>query len=402
MSKVKSKQEAVIQRVVCIVLDSVGVGELPDAESYGDRGANTVGNIAAAVPGGLHLPNLGDLGIGHLTPIAGVPPAPQPRGAYGRLAERSAGKDTTVGHWELMGVVSLKPFPTYPNGFPPELISAFEERIGRKILGNVPASGTVIVEELGPRHIQTGYPIVYTSADSVFQIAAHEAVIPVPELYRFCGIARGLLVGEHRVGRVIARPFIGEPGRFFRTANRRDFSASPPKRTVLDILKDAGHQVLGVGKIGDIFAMKGLTDSVHTEHNMDGLDKILQAMHGRFEGGLLLANLGDFDTRYGHRNNPKAYAEALEAFDARLPEILGALGQRDVLLITADHGCDPTIAHTDHTREHVPCLVTGAAVRPAVGLGTRSTFADVGATIAQLLRVQGPDVGTDFAEEILL
>lgn len=348
------------------------------------------------------MPNLGRLGIGHLTPIRGVPPVPQPKGAYGRLAEQSAGKDTTIGHWELMGLVSPNPFPTYPNGFPQELISAFEERMGRKALGNYPASGTVIIEELGRQHLQTGYPIVYTSADSVFQIAAHEEVISPSELYRICQIARELLVGEHRVARVIARPFIGEPGQFVRTANRRDFSALPPRPTVLDRLKQAGYQVMGVGKIGDIFAMKGLTDSIHTEDNRDGLDKILQAMHTIFERGLLLANLGDFDTRYGHRNNPQGYAQALEAFDARLPEIMRVLQERDILIITADHGCDPTIAHTDHTREYVPCLVTGASVRPAVDLGTRPTFADVGATIAQLMNVQKPDFGTGFAEEILL
>jgi len=389
------------QRVICIVLDSVGIGELPDAASYGDTGANTLGSIAAAMPSGLHLPNLGRLGIGHLTPIRGVPPTPSPSGAYARLAERSAGKDTLVGHWELMGVISPKPFPTYPKGFPEELISAFEERIGRKILGNYPASGTVIIEELGEEHLRTGYPIVYTSADSVFQVAAHEEVIPVPELYRICRIARELLTGEHRVARVIARPFIGKPGHFFRTANRRDFAAPPPKPTLLDALKQAGYQVIGVGKIGDIFSMRGLTDSLHTEDNMDGVDKLLQAMGTILERGLLLANLGDFDTRYGHRNNVQGYAQALEAFDDRLPEVTQSLQKEDILIITADHGCDPTIPHTDHTREYTPCLVAGEAVRSGVDLGTRPTFADVGATIAQLLRVRRPESGTSFAEEIL-
>jgi phosphopentomutase len=391
-----------IQRIICIVMDSVGIGELPDAASYGDAGANTIGNIAATVQGGLHMPNLASLGIGHLTPICGVPPVPCPEGAYARLAEKSAGKDSIVGHWELMGVISPQPFPTYPEGFPKELMSAFEEQIGRKTLGNYPASGTVIIEELGAQHIRTGYPIVYTSADSVFQVAAHEAVIPPPELYRICEIARGLLVGEHRVGRVIARPFVGEPGHFTRTPNRRDFSAPPPRPTVLDHLKQAGYQVIGVGKIGDVFSMQGLTDSVHTQDNMDGMDKTLQAMHTQLERGLLLANMGDFDTRYGHRNNAPAYARALEAFDARLAEVIQALHERDLLIITADHGCDPTIAHTDHTREYVPCLVTGASVRPAVDLGTRPTFADVGATIAQVLKVQRPDSGASFADAILL
>jgi phosphopentomutase len=269
-------------------------------------------------------------------------------------------------------------------------------------LGNYPASGTVIIEELGSQHIQTGYPIVYTSADSVFQIAAHERVIPPEELYHFCRIARELLVGEHRVGRVIARPFVGEPGQFLRTANRRDFTAPPPEPTLLDHLKEAGLQVIGVGKIGDIFSMRGLTDSIHSDDNMDGVDKVLDVMRSTLRRGLLLANLGDFDTRYGHRNNPPAYAEALEAFDARLPALLQVLRSSDVLFITADHGCDPTIPHTDHTREYVPCLATGEVVRPGVDLGTRPTFADVGATIAQLLSVQWPGVGTAFAEEILL
>jgi phosphopentomutase len=391
-----------IQRVVCIVLDSVGVGALPDAASYGDTGANTLGNIAAVVPGGLHLSHLGSLGIGHATHVSGVPPALHPRGAYGKLAEISAGKDTTVGHWELMGVPSPIPFPTYPNGFPQDLILAFEEGVDRKTLGNYPASGTVIIEELGRQHIDTGYPIVYTSADSVFQIAAHEEVIPVPELYRMCRIARDLLVGEHTVGRVIARPFVGESGQFVRTANRRDFAAPPPGPTVLDHVSQAGYQVVGVGKIGDIFTMKGLTDSIHTDNTMAGVDKILEVSNGILERGLLLANLGDFDTLYGHRNNPVAYARALEAFDARMPEILGSLRESDVLVITADHGCDPTIAHTDHTREYVPWLMTGTMLRPDVDLGTRPTLADVGATIAQLLKVQMPYFGTGLAEEILL
>jgi phosphopentomutase len=390
-----------VQRIICIVMDSVGIGELPDAGSYGDTGANTIGNIASVVSNGLQLPNLAGLGLGHLTSIRGVPPVETPEGAYARLAEQSAGKDTIVGHWELMGIISSEPFPTYPGGFPRELMSAFEERIGRKTLGNYPASGTVIIEELGRQHIQTGQPIVYTSADSVFQVAAHEEVIPPQELYRICEIARKLLVGEHRVGRVIARPFVGEPGHLTRTANRQDFSAPPPGPTVLDHLKQAGHQVIGIGKIGDIFSGQGLTESIHTEDNMDGMDKTLQAMHAQLERGLILANIGDFDTRYGHRNNAPAYARALEAFDARLGEVHQALRKDDVLIVTADHGCDPTIAHTDHTREYVPCLAIGDTVRPAIDLGTRPTFADVGATIAQILNVRKPDVGASFADEIL-
>ena len=387
------------RRVILIVLDSVGCGDAPDAAEYGDEGSNTLANTARAV-GGLNLPHLGRLGLGHVTPIQGVPPAESPAGAYGRLTEVSAGKDTTTGHWELAGVVLSQPFPTYPNGFPAELIAEFERRIGRGTLGNYPASGTVIIQELGEEHMRTGKPIVYTSADSVFQVAAHEEVIPVEELYRICQIARELLVGEHGVGRVIARPFIGRPGNFTRTERRRDFSLSPPRDTILDVLKAAGRQVMGVGKIEDIFAHRGLTQSNHTGNNMDGVDAILEFMAADGEG-LIFANLVDFDMLYGHRNNPRGYADALEAFDARLPQIEAALSEEDVLMITADHGNDPTTPSTDHSRERVPILVTGPNLRRNVNLGTRDSFADVAATIADLLGVTWEGPGQSFASALV-
>ena len=386
-----------VRRVVVIVLDSVGVGALPDAADYGDEGSNTLSHVASAM-GGLRLPNLQRLGLGHVTEILGVPPGPA-AGAYGRMAEASAGKDTTIGHWELMGVVSPRPLPTYPQGFPPEVIREFERRTGRRALGNYPASGTAIIEELGPEHLATGDPIVYTSADSVFQIAAHEEVISVDELYRICGIAREILSGEHNVGRVIARPFAGAPGRFARTSRRRDFSAPPPGPTVLDHIVAAGQTVWAVGKVEDIYAGRGISVAVHTRDNMDGVDQTLafMAQEGR---GLIMTNLVDFDMLYGHRNDAAGYAEALMAFDRRLPELRAALGPDDVLVITADHGCDPTTASTDHSREHVPLLACGGPIRANVALGTRSTFADLGATVAAWLGVEPPGHGASFAATI--
>jgi phosphopentomutase len=389
-----------VQRAILVVLDSVGIGGAPDAAQYGDEGANTLGNIARAV-GGLHLPNLARLGIGNLIPIEGVPPAERPVGAYGRLTEMSPGKDTTTGHWELAGVPLDSPFPTYPDGFPADLIAEYERRIGRRVLGNYPASGTVIIQELGEEHMRTGYPIVYTSADSVFQVAAHEEIIPIEELYRICGIARELLSGEHAVGRVIARPFVGQQrGAFTRTERRRDFSLPPPKPTILDRVKEAGLEVMGVGKIEDIFAHRGLTQSNHTGNNMDTLDAILQFV-SQGDRGLIFANLIDFDMLYGHRNNPRGYADTLEAFDRRLPELLAALRPGDLLILTADHGNDPTTPSTDHSREQVPLLLAGPQVRPGAELGTRSTFADVAATIAELLRVEPPPAGVSFARQAL-
>ncbi len=386
-----------LHQIILIVLDSVGIGDAPDAEAYGDAGSNTVANTARAV-GGLHLPHMAALGFGHLGNFAGVPAVAEPQGAYGRLTEVSVGKDTTTGHWELAGVSLAKPFPTFPKGFPPSFIAAYESRIGRGTLGNRAASGTVILDELGAEHVSTGRPIVYTSADSVFQIAAHQEVIPLEDLYRFCEIAREMLTGDLAVGRVIARPFIGAPGSFTRTEHRRDFSLMPQGDTILDKVKAAGLMVAGVGKIEDIFAHRGLTDVNHTGNNEAGVTATVDFIRTR-KPGLIFANLVDFDALYGHRNNPQGYAQALEAFDRRLPELLSALGPDDALMITADHGNDPTSGSTDHSRERVPLLAAGNPVRP-VDIGTRRTFADVAATIAELLGVPAPGQGKSFAETI--
>jgi phosphopentomutase len=387
-------------RVLLIVLDSVGCGEAPDAAAYGDEGSNTLANTSKVV-GGLHLPNMGNLGLGNLTDIVGVPATSDAEGVYGRLTEVSAGKDTTTGHWELAGIVLNNPFPTYPNGFPTDLIKRYESRIGRGTLGNYPASGTVIIQELGEEHIQTGKPIVYTSADSVFQLAAHEEIISIEQLYDYCQIARDFLVGEHAVGRVIARPFIGSKGNFTRTQRRKDFSLSPPSDTILDVIKAAGMEVMGVGKIEDIFAMRGLTRSNHTSNNMDGVDAILDYLSTDTEG-LIFANLVDFDMLYGHRNNPRGYADALEAFDQRLPEIKGWLRGDDVLIITADHGNDPTTPSTDHSRERVPLLIYSQRVKKDLNLGTRDSFADLAATIAEILEIPWSGAGSSFTQEIIL
>lgn len=388
-----------VDRVTVIVLDGVGVGALPDAADYGDEGSDSVGNTSRAV-GGLSLPNLARLGLGNLTDIEGVPRDMDALGAYGRMAEVSAGKDSTTGHWELTGVVSPNPLPTYPDGFPRELIEEYERRIGRKTLGNVAISGTVIIDQLGEEHVRTGSPIVYTSADSVFQVAAHEEIIPLDELYRICTIARDMLTGEHAVGRVIARPFDGQPGSFTRTPDRRDFSLQPPEPTLLDRLVEAGHEVIGVGKVDDLFAKQGLTVCHHTVDNMVAAENVIDLL-GSDQKGMILANLIEFDMLFGHRNNPQAYAAALEAFDARLPRIMGAMGPGDVLFIVADHGNDPTTPSTDHSREYVPLLVYGQSVRGGVNLGTRESFADVGATIAELLRIEPLRHGASFAGKIL-
>ncbi len=389
-----------VKRILLIVLDSVGCGDAPDANLYNDSGSNTLANTSQAV-NGLDLPNLGGLGLGNLTEIEGVPPESEALGIYGRLTEVSAGKDTTTGHWELAGVTLEMPFPTYPNGFPSEILNEFESLIGRKTIGNYPASGTEIIEKLGDEHVQTGKPIIYTSADSVFQIAAHEDLIPIDELYRFCEIARKLLTGKHAVGRVIARPFIGSPGHFIRTEKRRDYSLVPPSNTILDVVKNAGMEVAGVGKIEDIFAHRGLTRSNHTGNNMAGVDAILDFLKQDF-GGLIFANLVDFDALYGHRNNPRGYAEALEAFDRRLPEIFECLRETDILIITADHGNDPTTPGTDHSRERVPLLIVGKSIRKNVNVGTRASFTDLAATIAELLQVKWLGPGNSFAERILV
>ncbi len=340
------------------------------------------------------------MGLSNIALLEGVQPQTEPAAAYGKMAEISAGKDTTTGHWELMGLHLETPFPLYPGGFPPEVMDRYEAETGRGWLGNYPASGTVIIEELGEEHLKTGKTIVYTSGDSVFQIAAHEEIIPVEELYQICRTAREILRGEHEVSRVIARPFLGTPGAFVRTANRHDFSVVPPEPTLLDSLKDAGLMAYAVGKIEDIFVGQGITTAVHTQDNMDGVEKTLAAMREQRTPGLIFTNLVDFDAKYGHRNNPEGYARALEDFDNRLPEILSAMAEDDVLVLTADHGNDPTTPSTDHSREYVPILITGERVRAGVNIGVRKTFGDLAATIADTLGVRKPPNGTSFKELI--
>ncbi|MEZ0537347.1 phosphopentomutase [Caldicellulosiruptoraceae bacterium PP1] len=388
-------------RTILIVLDSVGVGELEDAYLYGDEGSNTLANTAKAV-GGLELKNLYKLGIGNITEILGTPKNPNAIGVFGKSKEKSKGKDTTTGHWEISGIILEEPFKTYPNGFPQDLISEYEKRIGRKVLGNKVASGTEIIKELGEEHLKTGYPIVYTSADSVFQIAAHEKVIPLDELYKFCEIAREILVGKWAVARVIARPFVGNNKEDFkRTYNRKDFSMAPFGITMLDLISKKGFDVVGVGKIYDIFAGKGITKSFHTEGNMDGVDKTLIAMD-EVENGLIFTNLVDYDMLYGHRNDPQGYAKALLDFDNRLPEIIDKFKDDDILIITADHGCDPTTESTDHSREHIPILVYGNKIKKGYNLGVRETFSDIGATICEYLNCGQLKNGASFLKEILL
>lgn len=389
-----------INRVIVVVLDSVGIGEAPDAADFGDLGSNTLGNIASAM-GGLHVPNLAALGLGNIAPLQGVQPAQAPQGAYAKMAEQSAGKDTSTGHWELMGVKVTQAFPVYPDGFPPDVMERFEAAIGRGTLGNKAASGTAILDELGDEHVRTGKPIIYTSADSVFQIAAHEDVVPLDQLYEMCRIAREQLRGEHEVLRVIARPFVGRSGAWERTPNRRDFSVTPPAPTVLEKLKDAGLMVYAIGKIEDIFAGVGITDAVHTEHNMDGVDRTIEAIKQQKRRGLIFTNLVDFDAKFGHRNNVQGYAAALAAFDQRMPDLLKSLRNDDLLVITADHGNDPTTPSTDHSREFVPILLAGPQVRAGTNLGVRNTFADLGATICDIFELEQPSLGTSFKDEAL-
>jgi phosphopentomutase len=382
------------QRIVIVVLDSVGVGELPDADSYGDAGSNTLSHTAQAV-GGLDLPHLQDLGLGCIASIEGVPPPPAPAACYGKMAERSLGKDTTIGHWEIAGVITTAPFPTYPDGFPPDVIAAFEAATGRAVLGNRPASGTRIIEELGEEHLATGKLIVYTSADSVFQIAAHEDTVPVEELYDACAAARRILIGEHGVARVIARPFVGRLGHFVRTARRKDFSLPPPGPTLLDLVSTSGLSVTAIGKIDDLFAGRGITRAMPTRDNAEGL-RALAAAVTEGGAGLVFGNLIDFDMLYGHRNDPAGYARALKQFDDGLGRLLPLLREDDVLMLTADHGCDPTTPSTDHSREYVPLLVTGRRLRGGVDLGTRASFADVSATTAAALGLQYGLAGESF------
>jgi phosphopentomutase len=381
------------------VLDSVGCGELPDAASYGDQGSNTLGNIARQTS--LRVPHLHALGLGRVVDLAATQEDGEPQAAYGRMAEASAGKDSVTGHWEMMGVVLDRPFPTFPAGFPNQVIAAFEQRIGRPVLGNVVASGTEIITRLGSEHLRTGHPIVYTSADSVFQIAAHEDVIPVPELYRMCEIAFDLVGRGMGVGRVIARPFIGVPGAFTRTANRHDYALDPGGDTLLDLLTRRGVPVVAIGKVKDLFAGRGITRATATASDEEGMTRLLEAMHAE-PGGLIFANLVDFDTVYGHRNDVDGYARNLERFDDRLPAVLARLRDSDLLVITADHGNDPTTPSTDHSREHVPLLLTGSRVRRGTPLGTRQTFADLGQTLAANFGVGPLPHGTSFLEEIVV
>jgi len=382
-------------RVIVIVLDGVGVGELPDASAYGDQGSNTVGNIATRIP--LKLPTLRSLGFDRVAAIG--PPPGEARAAAGRMAEASPGKDSVTGHWEMMGIVLDRPFPTFPNGFSAELLAEFARQTRRGVIGNKAASGTAIMDELGPEHIRTGSPIVYTSADSVFQIAAHEAVVPLAELYRACEIAYKLAGEGLGVGRIIARPFVGTPGHFKRTSNRRDFALPPPPGTLLDLISAASLPVVAIGKIEDLFAGRGMTQAIHTVSDDDGMDRVEERMQA-VDRGFIFANLVDFDVLYGHRNDVEGYAQNLERFDARLSALLPQLHPADLLVITADHGNDPTTPSTDHAREHVPLLVTGAHVRAGVELGTRPTFADLGQTLAEVFGVGPLAHGTSFLDEI--
>ncbi len=358
---------------------------MPDAAGYGDAGSDTLGNLARLRA--LHLPNLCSLGLANIKPLDKMPPAPAPLGCFGRCATASPGKDTTTGHWEMVGIHLARPFPLYPHGFPSEVMDEFERRIGRKTLANVPASGTDIIRELGEEHMRTGYPIVYTSGDSVFQIAAHEEVIPVPELYRMCEIAREILRGPHEVGRVIARPFIGAPGAFTRTSNRHDYAVPPPAGMLLDRLAEARVPVVSIGKIYDIYLGRGIGRAEKTKSNAEGMEKVLDVA-ASCGSGLIFVNLVDFDMLYGHRNDAEGYANALEAVDRWLPALLGRMTRDDLLILTADHGCDPTTPSTDHSREYVPLLVYGEAARRGVNLGTRASLADMGQTVAGNFRVQ--------------
>lgn len=391
-------------RVIWIVLDSVGIGPLPDAAEYGDAGRDTLGHIARARAeqgNPLRLPNLVRLGLANIKPLAGLPAQHEPRGAYGMGATVSPGKDTTTGHWEMAGIFLDRAFPTYPNGFPPEVIEPFERAIGRKVLGNKPASGTEIIKELGEEHLRTGRPIVYTSADSVFQIAAHEEVIPVAELYRMCEVARKILDGPHRVGRVIARPFTGTPGNFRRTERRHDYAVEPPRPMLLDVLAERGVPVFGIGKIHDIYNGRGVDDYATTKNNADGMAKLAAALASRLRG-LVFANLVDFDQLYGHRKDVEGFARALEEFDALLGPLLAKLTEQDLLLITADHGCDPCPCSpsTDHSREYVPILAYSPASPRGGALGVRSTLADMGQTVADNFGGSIPR-GTSFLTQLI-
>lgn len=382
-------------RGIIIVLDGVGIGELPDAYKYGDEGSNTLMNIKRAVPQ-LQLKNMCSLGLGNIQGENLYERTAEPLGIYGKLAEKSAGKDTTTGHWEISGIWIEKPFPTYPNGFPEEVIAAFEKAVGRKVIGNCVASGTEIIKELGQKHIETGCPIVYTSADSVFQIACHTDVIALEQLYEMCEKARNILVGEHGVGRVIARPFTTENGEFKRTSDRHDYSLEPIDKTLLDYVKEAGMEVMSVGKIKDIFADRGITGAVKTKNNKEGIDATISLLKQNFSG-IIFTNLVDYDMLYGHRNNVQGFADALQEFDDRLPEIMEAMTEDDFLVITADHGCDPTTASTDHSREYIFMLGYGKNI-VSKDIGIRSTYSDIGKTMAKYLNIENDLKGQSFLD----
>jgi len=387
-----------INRVILMVIDSVGIGEMPDAEAFGDKGCNTLRSISTTETP-IVIPHLEAMGFGNIDGIDYLKKTDAAIAAVARVGEASRGKDTTTGHWEIAGLRIDTPFQTYPNGFPPRVMDVFEEKIGRKTLCNAPASGTVILEELGEEHMKTGMPIIYTSADSVFQIAAHEEIIPLDELYKMCEIAREILMGEDQVARVIARPFVGKPGAFERTPNRRDYSLKPFEPTVLNTLEAAKLDVIAVGKIVDIFNGYGITEDIHTVSNMDGVDQTINYMK-QDNKGLIFTNLVDFDAKFGHRRNVEGYKNALEEFDARLPEVMDNMREGDVLMITADHGNDPGYPGTDHTREYIPLVVYGKDVKAGVNLGTLNTFSDIAATIADMLKVEAPANGTSFLEKL--
>lgn len=380
-----------MKRVFLIVLDSFGIGEMPDAASYGDAGSNTLGTVSKSPC--FSMPNMAKMGLFNLDGVTDGEKEPEPSAAFARMAEFSRGKDTTTGHWEIAGLISTKPMPVFPDGFPDKVIREFEEKTGRKVLCNKPYSGTEVIKDYGEEHMRTGALIVYTSADSVFQIAAHEDIVPVEELYRYCETARKILVGDMGVGRVIARPFVGEPGNFTRTSRRHDYSLLPLEDTMLDQLKAAGYDVIGVGKINDIFAGKGLTEFVRTSGNAEGIERTLEYMDRDFDG-LCFVNLVDFDMLYGHRNDVEGYAKALTYFDRQLPRIIGKMRRDDILMITADHGCDPGTPSTDHSREYTPLIVYGESVPAGYNWGTRSSFADIGATILSYFNVESHISGT--------
>ena len=388
-----------MSRVIWMVIDSVGIGALPDSQKFGDVNVDTLGNIVRACKG-IKIPNMIKLGLANIEGVDSLENIESPIGCYGRCSEVSKGKDTTTGHWEMTGVLVETPFKTFENGFPEDIIEEFERRSNRKVIGNKPASGTAILDELGEQHMNTGEVIVYTSADSVFQIAAHEEIVSLDELYKMCEIAREIMMGDNAVARIIARPFIGKPGAFERTSNRRDYSLSPFEDTVLDNIKNSNLDVIGVGKIEDIFNQQGITEAIHTHDNMDGVNQTINYMKKETKG-LIFTNLVDFDSKYGHRRDVEGYKNALEEFDARIPEILENMNDDDVLIINSDHGNDPTYKGTDHTREYIPVLVYGKNLKSGLNLGTRNSFADIGATVADILNVEMPKHGQSFKNEIM-